>query len=87
MRNATDTYSNIVPYRFGKGDLSQVRAYLVNLRKSGPEEIQEYFEKDPKKIRYCASLIKVLDVNQAAVRLHGAKCKLDFVRKPSVRVF
>ena len=53
-------------------DSSGVVQYLEDLRARGVEDLSAYFDEHPAEIRRCASLVKVLSVNQAAVDLHGA---------------
>jgi PAS domain S-box-containing protein/putative nucleotidyltransferase with HDIG domain len=56
-------------------DLSGIKSYIESLRKNGIQDVEGYFLKNPEKIGECISLIKVLDVNQAGLKLSRATSK------------
>ncbi len=53
-------------------DSSAVVQYLEELRARGIDDLSAYFDEHPEEIRHCASLAKILSVNQAAVEMHQA---------------
>ncbi len=67
-----------IPVPVWEEDFSEVKSYLDKLRDGGVTDFRDYFKKHPESISHCASLVKILDVNQATVDLHNADCKADF---------
>ncbi len=65
------------PISLWEEDFSAVKLYLDNLKRSGVEDFAAYFELRPDALSECARLIRVLDVNQATVRLFGAVDKAE----------
>lgn len=53
-------------------DYSEVEAAIHGLRASGVTRFREYFASHPEFVRRTVSMVKLLDVNDAAVRLMGA---------------
>ncbi len=56
-------------------DLSQVKAYFSELNASGVTDFRSYFENHPEAVTHCAKLVRVLDLNHAALALLGASDK------------
>jgi two-component sensor histidine kinase len=56
-------------------DCSEVRKELDRLRAEGIEDIRTYLRHNPQKIGELVRKIKILDVNEATVRLYGATSK------------
>jgi diguanylate cyclase (GGDEF)-like protein/PAS domain S-box-containing protein len=67
------------PVSIWEEDFSCVNNYLKKLRENGVKDFKQYFDKNPKEISYCVSLIKVLDVNNQAIKLTRAKNKADLL--------
>ncbi len=63
------------PFSVWEEDLSAVKVYLDALRASGVDDLGRYLHDNPAAVRHCASLVKVLNVNQAAVELFRAADK------------
>ncbi|NJN92970.1 MAG: PAS domain S-box protein, partial [Anaerolineales bacterium] len=63
------------PVALWQEDLSLLKHYLDKLRHSGVTDFEQYFEQHPQVVAHCASLIRVLDVNKAAMAIEGAKDK------------
>lgn len=59
-------------------DYSLIKKYIDTLRKKGIKDFHEYFDKHPEDLEYCATLIRVTDVNNTTVKIYGAKDKEDF---------
>jgi len=58
-------------------DYSEVYKYFHNLEKHGVKNFEQYLTKNPDELFKCSGLIKVLNVNDEAVRLFKAKSKDD----------
>ena len=56
-------------------DFSQVKRYLENLKEVAPEERETYLNEHPQVVAECATLVKILDVNQASIKMYGASDK------------
>ncbi len=52
-------------------DVSQLKAYLEQLRASGITDFKEYLEQNPRQVLHCWSLIKTVDHNPAYLKLMG----------------
>ncbi len=61
-------------------DYSDVKVYLDSLRDSGVEDFGAYFEAHPEAVRDCAKLVRVVDVNQAALELYEADSKEEILK-------
>lgn len=60
-------------------DFSDVREYVVGLRKSGISNLRAYFIDHPEEVRHCAKLVKILDVNKAVLDVHKARDKQELL--------
>lgn len=58
------------PIPLWEEDFSAVKAYLDGLRAGGVTDFDAYFEQYPAEIQWCAEMVKVLDVNQATLKLY-----------------
>jgi len=68
-------------------DYSRIKQYLDKLRREkGITDFKRYFEEHPEELHYCATLIRVTDVNKTTVEMFGAKDKEDF-KKNLHRIF
>lgn len=56
-------------------DFSAIKILFDRLRREGVDEIEAYFEQQPDIVFQCADLVKIIDLNQAALTLHGAHSK------------
>ncbi|NTU75356.1 MAG: diguanylate cyclase, partial [Anaerolineaceae bacterium] len=100
LRKSETRYRNLFedsPISLWEEDFSAVRQYLDGLRRNGVNDFKEYFESHPEEINRCVSMIKVLDVNKAAVKmahapdksrligsmdqLFGSKIPVDFIQE------
>jgi PAS domain S-box-containing protein/putative nucleotidyltransferase with HDIG domain len=63
------------PISLWEEDFSSVKAYLEDLRSHGICDFRKYFDLHPEAVVECTRLIKVLDVNQATLRLLDAESK------------
>ncbi|MEM7029866.1 MAG: GAF domain-containing protein, partial [Chloroflexota bacterium] len=65
------------PISLWEEDYSDLKTHLDSLRAEGVVDLKAYFKKNPEAVAYCASLMKVLDVNKATARLFEAQDKQD----------
>lgn len=73
------------PISLWREDISLVRKRIDSLRAEGVSDFEKYWKEHPGRVRECAGLVKVLDVNKATLEMYGAKNKNDFLKNsPSV---
>jgi len=63
------------PVSLWEEDFSGIKALFDDLKKEGITDIESYFEQHPETIGTCAELVKIVDVNRAALSLHEATNK------------
>jgi PAS domain S-box-containing protein len=63
------------PISLWEEDFSKVKAYIDNLRSQGVINLKEYLDKNPQFVEEAMRQIRVIDVNQATLRLYGASSK------------
>ena len=68
------------PIPIWEEDFSEVYEYFDELEKDGIIDFEQYWAENPDEFFKCAGMIKVIDVNIAAVRLFKAKSKDDLKR-------
>lgn len=67
------------PVALWEEDFSEVFNYFEELRKEGIHDFRSFFEENPSHIEICAQKIKVIDVNQEVLDLHGASSKEELL--------
>jgi two-component system, cell cycle sensor histidine kinase and response regulator CckA len=72
------------PIPIWEEDFSPLKLYLDRRRDAGIDDFRAYFEAHPEEVPYCASLIEVVNVNDAAVTLYGAESKDELLRSLDV---
>ncbi len=65
-------------------DFSAVYTRITQLRRRGVKDWKRYFKKNPQVVREMAGLVKILDVNKAAIQFHGASSKQDLHKNLSL---
>lgn len=60
-------------------DFSEVFNHLKKIQQTGVTDFRKYFNEHPDELKLCSSKTKVLDVNKAAIELHGAKDKKELL--------
>jgi diguanylate cyclase (GGDEF)-like protein/PAS domain S-box-containing protein len=65
------------PVSLWEEDFSEVKRFLDNLKINGVTNFKVYFENHPDEVASCVSRIKVLDVNNAALKLVHARSKTE----------
>ncbi len=63
------------PVSLWEEDFSQVKLRIDQLRASGTTDLRAYYREHPEEAARCAALARVVDVNQATLRLYGASSK------------
>ncbi|MFH1196453.1 MAG: PAS domain S-box protein [bacterium] len=61
------------PVSIWEEDFSNVKILFDNLRKEGITDIEAHLARHPEIVAQCAGLIKIIDINKAALELHNAK--------------
>jgi diguanylate cyclase (GGDEF)-like protein/PAS domain S-box-containing protein len=82
-KRADDRYRGLFensPISLWEEDFSAVRHYLDELGVSEAEELRRLFEARPEEIRRCASLVRVVDVNEATVELLECRDKEHLIQ-------
>jgi PAS domain S-box-containing protein len=63
------------PVSIWEEDFSAVQNFFDDLKKQGVADIEAWIDRHPEAVRHCAASVKIVDVNQAAIALHGAANK------------
>ena len=80
LRESEQRYRQVFensPVSIWEEDFSQVKTLFDRLKKEGVTDIETYFDQHPQSVRQCAELAGIVDVNQAALHLHGARSKAE----------
>jgi response regulator RpfG family c-di-GMP phosphodiesterase/putative methionine-R-sulfoxide reductase with GAF domain len=73
------------PVSIWEEDFSQVKIYLDDLMsRDDPMDLQTYIAEHPLVVMECMSLVKVMDVNQASLKMFGAKSKEELLKSIEV---
>ncbi len=67
------------PTAMWEEDFSAVKRRLDGLKRKGVKNMRSYLEAHPQVVAECARLVRVLDVNHAAVTLYGAREKSELL--------
>jgi response regulator RpfG family c-di-GMP phosphodiesterase len=69
------------PVSIWEEDFSQVKARLDDLtRDDGSLDLEDYFSEHPQALLDCMDLVRLIDVNQASLKLFGAKTKDELLK-------
>jgi PAS domain S-box-containing protein len=60
-------------------DFSAVKAAIEDLKRSGVQDFREYLQSSPEFIDRAVSLVRVVDVNEATLKLFGATSKEELI--------
>jgi PAS domain S-box-containing protein len=74
------------PVSLWEEDFSEVKKYLDDLQSRGTKDLRRYFIDHPEDLAKCASMVKVLDVNESTLSMYGAK-SVEELRGELRRVF
>lgn len=72
------------PIAIWEEDLSAVMEWLAQIRQRGITDLRGYFSSHPDEMRYGLSLVRIVDVNQAALQQHSAQTKEQLAQHLSV---
>ncbi|MDX8388009.1 MAG: PAS domain S-box protein, partial [Ghiorsea sp.] len=73
------TLFELSPISLWLEDFSDVMCKVKELSDSGVQDIHAYCESHPELMMECASRVRILDVNQATLALHGAESKAELM--------
>lgn len=82
LRESEERYRSLFedsPISLWEEDLSEVKAFIDELKKNGIQDIAAYFDNNPEETKKCASLAKVIDVNKFTLDLYGAANKQELL--------
>ena len=68
------------PISLWEEDFSEIKVYIDGLKVMGITDFRKYFAEHPDIVKHCASMAKVLDINQATLSLLGMASKRDLLR-------
>jgi|GEM_PF-6101429 len=68
------------PISLWEEDFCKAKQYMNQLKSSGVTDLRAYFEQNPKELIKCAQMIKIVEVNQATLKLFKALSREDFFR-------
>ena len=68
------------PIALWEEDFSALKKYFDILHESGVSDFETYFDENPDIVKYCAGLIKIVNINQATLSLYKASTK-DLIYK------
>lgn len=60
------------PVSIWEEDFSGIKLFFDQLRTEGIDDLEEYLNQHPEAVSKCAASVKVINVNQATLALHGA---------------
>ncbi len=67
------------PVSLWEQDFSALKAHLDRLKKEGVTDIRGYFEKRPEQVKELARQVRIIDLNQATLRIYRAKSKSELL--------
>ncbi len=82
LRDSEKRYRGLFEYSpisLWEEDFSEVKKHIENLRNSGITDFRTYFENHPEALNRCASMIKIVDVNNATLEMYQAKEKEELI--------
>ena len=69
-----------MPIAVWEDDLSDVHEFLNSLKSQGVRDFHRHFETHPEELVQCRRLIRILNVNKAALELYQAKSKEELIQ-------
>jgi PAS domain S-box-containing protein len=58
------------PISLWEEDFSLVKNYIDNLKNSGIKDLRKFFKKNPKELKKCVSMVKIVNVNKKTLELY-----------------
>ncbi len=68
---------NSLPVAVWEEDFSEVKQFLDALANKGVTDFDRHFSENPSDVKHCAALIKVISVNEAALKMTGLSAQPD----------
>jgi PAS domain S-box-containing protein len=78
LQESEERYQSLfhdAPVALWQEDFSEVKRQMDRLKKKGVKDFREYFAQHPGSAARFSALVKIVDLNQAALVLHQAGCK------------
>jgi len=78
LRESEERYRQVFensPVSIWEEDFSAVREFFNDLKRQGITDIDHYFDLHPETVQHCVERTRILNLNQAALVLHGASSK------------
>src|SRR5258706_1921403 len=69
-----------MPIAIWEEDFSLVKNYLDSLKQQGVTNFQAYFESHPEAVAECSALVKILDVNNATLKMYRIDSKQELFK-------
>ena len=69
------TLFKYLPIPVWREDFSEIKSYFDNLKKKGIKDLRRYLEKHPEEVLSLSSKVKIVEVNDAALKLYAADSK------------
>jgi PAS domain S-box-containing protein len=82
LRESEERYRRLFensPISQWEEDFSALKAFIDDLRAEGVADFERYFAEHENALEQCMRRIKVLDVNQATLKLYGAQTKAELL--------
>ncbi|HEY9246496.1 MAG TPA: PAS domain-containing sensor histidine kinase, partial [Candidatus Methanoperedens sp.] len=82
LKESEERYRNLFedsPIPLWEEDSSAIKNYIDDLRRKGVEDFREFFEEHPEEVIRCTEMVKVVNVNNAAVSLFKALGKKELM--------
>jgi PAS domain S-box-containing protein len=82
LSNSESQYRRLFEYSpipLWEEDFSEIYSYFEELNQQGITNFRDYFDRHPNEIAKCSKMIKVIEVNSAAVNLHEARSKKELL--------
>ena len=67
------------PISIWEDDFSQAKEYIENLKLRGVKDLGKYFDENPDELIRCATMVRVIDVNQATLDMYEAENKEEML--------
>ncbi|MBA7648777.1 hypothetical protein ES703_56567 [subsurface metagenome] len=89
LRGSEERYRNIFQNAFvslWEADYSEVKAAIDQLQAQGVKDFRKYLAEHPEFVQEAVQMVKVLDVNEATLRLYGAERKEELLGSSLTKV-
>ncbi|MEJ2495863.1 MAG: PAS domain-containing protein, partial [Ignavibacteriaceae bacterium] len=71
---------DLSPTPMWEEDITDLIIHLQHIKSKGITNFKEFFNNSPDELNTCIKLIKIINVNRATVKLHGAKSKDELIK-------